>query len=74
MTDCRDRLAGIEEAAHDPDTVSIKMTAYRLGDDTPFVRSIYKGFKISTVKCSRAINSNAAKRGDVDEVIVVGGY
>jgi hypothetical protein len=24
------------------------------------------------VKCSRAINSNAARRGDVDEVIVTG--
>jgi DNA adenine methylase len=42
--------------------------------DTPFIRSIYKGFKIERVKCPRAINSNAAKRGDVDEVIVTGGY
>jgi DNA adenine methylase len=42
--------------------------------DTPFIRSLYKGFKIDRVKCARAINSNAAKRGDVDEVIVVGGY
>jgi DNA adenine methylase len=42
--------------------------------DTPFIRSLYKGFKIDRVKCSRAINSNASKRGDVDEVIVVGGY
>lgn len=42
--------------------------------DTPFIRSIYKGFHIDRVKCARAINSNAAKRGDVDEVIVVGGY
>ncbi len=42
--------------------------------DTPFIRSIYKGFKIDRVKCPRAINSNAAKRGDVDEVIIVGGY
>lgn len=41
-------------------------------NDTPFVRSIYKGFKIDRVKCARAINSNAAKRGDVDEVIIVG--
>ncbi len=43
-------------------------------NDTPFVRSIYKGFRIDRVKCARAINSNAAKRGDVDEVIAVGGY
>ena len=42
--------------------------------DTPFIRSIYKGFTIDRVKCPRAINSNAAKRGDVDEVIVTGGY
>jgi DNA adenine methylase len=42
--------------------------------DTPFIRSLYKGFQIDRVKCPRAINSNAAKRGDVDEVIVVGGY
>jgi DNA adenine methylase len=42
--------------------------------DTLFIRSLYKGFRIDRVKCARAINSNAAKRGDVDEVIVVGGY
>ena len=42
--------------------------------DTPFIRSIYKGLKIDRVKCARAINSNAAKRGDVDEVIITGGY
>jgi len=38
--------------------------------DTPFIRSIYKGFKIDRVKCARAINSNASRRGDVDEVII----
>lgn len=42
--------------------------------DTPFIRSLYKDFQIDRVKCSRAINSNAAKRGDVDEVIITGGY
>jgi DNA adenine methylase len=42
--------------------------------DTPFIRSIYKGFKLDRVKCPRAINSNAAKRGDVDELIITGGY
>jgi DNA adenine methylase len=42
--------------------------------DTPFIRSIYKGFQIDRVKCARAINSNAAKRGDVDEVIITAGY
>jgi DNA adenine methylase len=42
--------------------------------DTPFIRSLYKGFTVEQVKCPRAINSNAAKRGDVDELIITGGY
>ncbi|MEZ4360067.1 MAG: DNA adenine methylase [Kofleriaceae bacterium] len=41
--------------------------------DTPFVRSLYKGLRVDRVKCARAINSNASKRGDVDEVIITGG-
>ena len=32
----------ISSAADDPDTVAIKMTAYRVGDDTPFVRSLVR--------------------------------
>ena len=30
----------ISAAACDPDTVAVKMTAYRIGDDTPFVKSL----------------------------------
>ena len=30
----------IRDAADDPDTTTIKMTVHRLGDDTPFVRSL----------------------------------
>jgi DNA adenine methylase len=40
--------------------------------DTPFIRTLYRGFKIDRVKCARAINSNASRRGEVDEVIVTG--
>jgi len=32
----------ISTAADDPQTVSIKMTAYRIGDDTPFVKSLIR--------------------------------
>src|SRR6204780_4222380 len=32
----------ISAAADDPETVSIKMTAYRIGDDTPFVKSLIR--------------------------------
>lgn len=42
--------------------------------DTPLIRTLYKGFRIDRVKCARAINSNAAKRGEVDEVIATAGY
>jgi len=40
--------------------------------DTPFMRSIYRGFKIERVKCARAINSDASRRGDVDELLITG--
>jgi DNA adenine methylase len=42
--------------------------------DTPFVRTLYRGLTIDRVKCPRAINSDASRRGDVDEVIVTGGW
>ena len=32
----------ISTAADDPQTISIKMTAYRIGDDTPFVKSLIR--------------------------------
>jgi len=32
----------IRDAADDPSTTTIKMTVYRLGDDTPFVRSLIR--------------------------------
>ncbi|MEZ4403995.1 MAG: DNA adenine methylase [Kofleriaceae bacterium] len=42
--------------------------------DTPFIRSLYKGLRIDRVRCPRAINSDPARRGDVDEVLVLAGY
>ena len=30
----------VKEAANDPQTVAVKMTVYRVGDDTPFVKSL----------------------------------
>lgn len=38
--------------------------------DTPFIRQLYAGFHIDTVKCARAINSRADARGAVSEVII----
>jgi DNA adenine methylase len=45
--------------------------------DTKFVRSLYpksSGFRIDRVRARRSVNSNAAKRGAVNEVIITGGY
>lgn len=37
---------------------------------TDFIRKQYAAYNVTTVKAKRAINSNAAKRGQVDEVVV----
>lgn len=37
---------------------------------TKFIIDQYKDYHISTVKANRAINSNGAKRGEVDEVLI----
>ncbi|ACK72380.1 DNA adenine methylase [Gloeothece citriformis PCC 7424] len=39
--------------------------------DTPFIRELYKDYKIVTVSASRFINSNKFKRGKVNEVLVI---
>ena len=42
--------------------------------DTPFTRALYQGLRVDRVWCARAINSNASRRGEVAEVIAIGGY
>lgn len=37
---------------------------------TDFIRDLYKGFKIDTVRANRAINSRADRRGKVDEALI----
>jgi DNA adenine methylase len=38
--------------------------------DTDFIRTQYKSYQITTVKAKRFVNSNASKRGQVNEVVV----
>jgi DNA adenine methylase len=38
--------------------------------DTPFIRELYSGFEIVSIKARRAINSDGAGRGEVDEVLI----
>lgn len=40
--------------------------------DMPIVRSLYPGMRQDRVRCGRTINSKASKRGDVDELVIVG--
>src|SRR5262245_1465978 len=48
----------IREAADDPLTVSIKMTVYRVGDDTPFVRSLIRSAEAGKqVACAIELNA-----------------
>ena len=37
---------------------------------TPFIKELYKDFDITYVKANRSINSNAKKRGEIDEVLI----
>ena len=37
---------------------------------TQFIKNLYKDYTIKYVKASRAINSNAKKRGEIDEVLI----
>lgn len=39
--------------------------------DCPFIRELYRDFRIYTVPAKRAINSKAHKRGEVNEVLIV---
>lgn len=38
---------------------------------TPLVRSLYEGFHAETLRAKRAINSKAAGRGAIDELLVM---
>ena len=39
--------------------------------DTPYIRSLYRGFRIETILANRAINSNSRKRGEIREVLIL---
>ena len=47
-------------------------TAVLSNSDCPYTRELYRGLIIKTVRASRAINSVASKRGQINEVLVVG--
>ena len=46
------------------------MAMITLNSATEFIKELYQDYNISIVKAKRYINSNAKKRGSIDEVIV----
>jgi DNA adenine methylase len=38
--------------------------------DVPFIRDLYRGFRVDVVAAARAINSDASKRGPVRELVI----
>lgn len=42
--------------------------------DTPYIRDLYRGFKMERILAPRAINSCASSRGPVGELIITNGY
>jgi DNA adenine methylase len=38
---------------------------------TPFIRELYNEYTIATISANRAINSDALKRGKIDEILVM---
>jgi DNA adenine methylase len=38
--------------------------------DVPFIRELYRGFRIETVMAPRAVSCDASSRGPVSEVVV----
>lgn len=64
----RDEQIRLKECCDELDKRDIKFMLSN--SSTQFIRELYKGYNISFVKAKRAINSNANKRGAVDEVVI----
>ena len=47
-----------------------KIPFLQSNSDCPEIRELYKDYTIITVQAKRAINSNAAKRGEINEVLI----
>ena len=52
-----------------------KLSAKNIGflqsnSDCPEIRELYKNYRIVTVQAKRSINSNALKRGEINEVLI----
>lgn len=64
----RDEQIRLRECCDDLDRRGIKFMLSNSA--TNFIKEQYRNYNITIVQAKRAINSNAAKRGEVDEVVV----
>ena len=64
----RDEQIRLRECCDDLNRRGIKFMLSNSATD--FIKEQYAAYHITTVKAKRAVNSNAAKRGQVDEVVV----
>ncbi len=64
----RDEQIRLKDACNYLDDRGVKFLLSN--SSTDFIRDLYKEYKIDTVKAKRIINSNATKRGEIDEVLV----
>lgn len=59
-------------AQHFRELVSSGVACVLSNSDAPLVRELYQDFELHTVGARRSINSDATKRGKINEIVVVG--
>lgn len=64
----QDEQIRLRDYCHDLNTKGVRFLLSN--SDTPFIRDLYKDYEIITVQAKRSINSDGAKRGKVNEVLV----
>lgn len=64
----RNEQLRLKECCDDLDNRGIRFLLSNSATD--FIKELYKDYDITTVKAKRAINSDASKRGDIEEVLI----
>jgi len=65
---CRDEQVRLRESCDDLNSRGIKFMLSN--SSTDFIREQYAAYNITTVQANRLVNSDATRRGQVDEVVV----
>lgn len=71
----KDKFGDAEQAALAEHATKLRDAGVHVmlsNNDTPMIRKLYRGYKFETVRCARAINSDATKRGEINEALITG--